>query len=69
MVDDIKTVKYQQRVLDQTRLWSEGKPTHNIADDECCADFSCCNPEMFTKSKADRVNHYLTLQVQYGRIQ
>jgi hypothetical protein len=37
---------------EQTRLWVEGKSIHNkrILNgreiEECCPDFSCCNPEL-----------------------
>lgn len=31
---------------EQLDLWVAGKPVHNPDRDECCPDFSCCNPEL-----------------------
>ena len=33
----------KQRVDHQLNEWAEGNPNHNLVDDECCPDFSCCN--------------------------
>lgn len=41
----IKGNTYQERCTDQLNKWVEGKPEHNTVDDECCPDFSCCQPE------------------------
>lgn len=30
----------------QTQAWLEGNPIHNKERDECCPDFSCCQPEL-----------------------
>lgn len=30
----------------QLILWLFGKSIHNDVTDECCPDFSCCNPEL-----------------------
>jgi hypothetical protein len=52
---------YQKRVLEQGDAWLNGKPKHNFIDNECCPDFSCCHPELFTKDRGDRwivVNEY-----------
>lgn len=38
---------YLARVKAQTFAWAQGRPYHNRVDDECCPDFSCCNPELF----------------------
>lgn len=29
---------------EQVELWCNGKSVHNHDRDECCPDFSCCNP-------------------------
>lgn len=55
---------YQLRVLAQGDQWLNGFPVHNKVDDECTADFSCCNPSLFTKDRATRlrdVNRYRAL--------
>lgn len=45
---------YQRRVLEQTERWVEGDARHNVVDDECCPDFSCCRPELFTLDPEER---------------
>lgn len=30
----------------QLREWVAGNPTHNEVRNECCPDFSCCQPEL-----------------------
>lgn len=30
---------------EQLRLWVAGDSRHNVNRDECCPDFSCCNPD------------------------
>ena len=30
----------------QTREWLAGNPIHNTERDECCPDFSCCEPRL-----------------------
>ena len=42
-MSDAKTQTTQERQLD---AWVEGKPFHNTEDDECCPDFSCCQPHL-----------------------
>lgn len=49
-------------VLQQTKLWVDGRSVHRIVKHpsgkmtwECCPDFSCCNPELLTKPKSKRV--------------
>lgn len=49
---------YAARVHEQDLQWASGFPQHNRVDDECCADFSCCYPELFTKSDAARWETY-----------
>ena len=29
---------------EQLAEWLKGNPVHNMIRDECCPDFSCCNP-------------------------
>lgn len=31
---------------EQLDLWVAGKPVHNDEREECCPDFSCCNPRL-----------------------
>jgi len=31
---------------EQLKLWVKGKPIHNDKWDECCPDFSCCQPHL-----------------------
>lgn len=45
---------YQRRVRAQTLAWAMGKPYHEPVTDECCPDFSCCIPELFTEDEAAR---------------
>lgn len=33
-------------VKEQLELWVAGKSVHNPTRDECCPDFSCCQPEL-----------------------
>ena len=37
---------YKKRLDKQTLEWLNGNPKHNHIDDECCPDFSCCNPSL-----------------------
>ena len=46
---EIEGITYQDRVISQSQLWLDGNPKHNYVDGECCIDFSCCNPELFTE--------------------
>lgn len=31
---------------EQLQLWLQGKPVHNHDPNECCPDFSCCQPQL-----------------------
>lgn len=31
---------------EQLAEWVKGNPIHNTGRDECCPDFSCCQPEL-----------------------
>jgi hypothetical protein len=55
---------YRERARVQMLLWAMGRPTHNKIDGECCPDFSCCEPDMFTKDETERWRRY---HAQYGR--
>ena len=39
---------YKKRSLDQLNRWVNGESVHNDVDNECCPDFSCCNPQANT---------------------
>lgn len=41
-------------VEEQIKLWVNGDSKHNLERDECCPDFSCCEPGLLW-SKEDRV--------------
>ena len=36
----------QMTCNEQLKEWVEGNSIHNDARDECCPDFSCCEPEL-----------------------
>lgn len=38
---------YQDRVIQQSLMWVNGHSKHNMIDDECVPDCSCCSPETF----------------------
>lgn len=50
--------QYKERVKAQTLKWAQGVPYHNRIDDECCPDFSCCQPDMFEQDEAKRWEYY-----------
>ena len=37
---------------EQLDLWIEGKSVHNKERDECCPDFSCCEPSLLAPKEA-----------------
>ena len=41
-------------VEEQLAAWVKGNPTHNTIRDECCPDFSCCNPELLAPEEVRR---------------
>jgi hypothetical protein len=57
---------YQERVIAQTRRWVEGNARHNVIDDECCPDFSCCMPELFEQDRGERLNELNRLLRRYN---
>jgi len=36
----------RESVTHQVGNWADGIPTHNPIRDECCPDFSCCDPAL-----------------------
>lgn len=46
---------YIDRKINQSMMWANGKPTHDTAYDECCADFSCCHPDLFERDMDKRI--------------
>ena len=46
---------YQKRAHQQCVEWAQGKSVHNVVDDECCPDFSCCVPECYNNDRFDRI--------------
>lgn len=52
---------YQDRVIQHSLMWLNGKPKHNYIDDECVADFSCCCPELFTENFEKRQKRHADL--------
>jgi len=62
---------YKSAQEHQLKEWVEGRPWHNPwspvapqpfpdnrAEGECCPDFSCCYPDMFTKDNNERWRRY-----------
>lgn len=50
--------QYRERVRVQTLTWAMGRSVHNRVDDECCPDFSCCQPDMFEPNADKRWQIY-----------
>jgi hypothetical protein len=44
--DGKRTQAYVDSLVVQTIAWMEGVSLHNTYSNECCADFSCCRPDM-----------------------
>ena len=38
------------------KQWVSGKSQHNIIDNECCPDFSCCYPDLFEQDREKRID-------------
>lgn len=49
---------YKERAQQQALAWAQGNPYHNTVDDECCPDFGCCVPSLFTKDENTRWETY-----------
>jgi hypothetical protein len=58
---------YQERVVAQTRRWVEGRAEHNRIDDECCPDFSCCEPRLYTQDRGERMEELRRLLHRYNQ--
>lgn len=59
-----RDLKYHERARVQCLSWAKGEPYHERVNDECCPDFSCCYPALFTADAAARWAEY---HRQYGR--
>jgi hypothetical protein len=55
---------YKERHRRQCLEWAEGDPVHNEIDDECCPDFSCCEPELYEEDAEVR---WAVYHRHYGR--
>lgn len=42
---------YAKRNREQLENWVKGKSVHNIVDNECCPDFSCCKPNLLASQE------------------
>lgn len=40
--------------IEQLNQWVDGKSVHNPDRDECCPDFSCCNPALLSTEEERR---------------
>jgi hypothetical protein len=49
---------YIDKKIEQSMRWANGVPTHDTTYDECCADFSCCHPELFEHDAGKRFTHH-----------
>lgn len=52
----IRRVVRELSYIKQEALYLIGISTHNKVTDECCSDFSCCNPQCKSKLK-DRIRY------------
>lgn len=52
--------------LDQTEAWARGECRHNSVDGECCPDFACCHPHLFTNDRAERIAQLNKLRARFG---
>ena len=46
---------YLDRLRQQTSEWLNGNPQHNKVDDECCPDFSCCQPDLLAPKEVREI--------------
>ena len=49
---------YIDKKIEQSMRWANGTPTHDTTYGECCADFSCCYPELFEQDVGKRLAHH-----------
>lgn len=55
--------RYRERARNQSLIWAQGRPYHEPVNDECCPDFSCCFPNLFTQ---DAEKRWQAHAAQYG---
>lgn len=55
--------RYRERAKTQCLQWAIGNPYHEPHNDECCPDFSCCYPDLFTEDDGER---WATYRREYG---
>lgn len=55
---------YRERAKTQALKWAMGCPYHNLVDDECCPDFSCCVASLFESDAEKRWKLYDELYTQ-----
>lgn len=41
----------EQSTKDQLEKWVKGESVHNHEHDECCPDFSCCDPKLLAPQR------------------
>lgn len=46
---------YIDRKIEQSMKWLNGNPEHDNIYEECCHDFSCCHPDLFTEDSTKRM--------------
>ena len=51
----VRERRAKMTVNKQLELWLQGKPVHNKTRNECCPDFSCCNPKLLAPKKIRQV--------------
>ncbi len=56
---------YKERCNKQLLDWLDGKPTHNKVDDECCPDFSCCQPSLLAPLEVREVFYKASMKENY----
>jgi len=49
---------YIDKKIEQSLLWVNGVPVHDSTYGECCADFSCCHPDLFETDADKRIAHH-----------
>lgn len=62
----LKNKFYHERARAQCLAWAQGRAYHEPINDECCPDYSCCDPSLFTQDEAERWEYY---HRHYGMLQ
>ena len=57
--------KYKSLRLQQLKAWVNGTSTHNKVIDECCPDFSCCEPRIQTPKEERELFAELYINKEY----